>query len=81
MMVNGLVYVRKLNTRVPDKTSEITNDSGYQTAEQVESAVTGKGYQTAAQVESTVTGKGYQTAEQVSAAIAAAVGAAMEASY
>ena len=55
-----------MNTRVPAKTSEITNDSGYQTA---------------AQVESTVTGKGYQTAAQVGAAITAAVGAAMEASY
>ena len=66
MLANGLVYVRKLNTRVPVKTSEITNDSGYQTA---------------AQVESTVTGKGYQTAAQVGAAITAAVGAAMEASY
>ena len=66
MLANGLVYVRKLDTRVPTKTSDITNDSGYQTA---------------AQVESTVTGKGYQTAEQVSAAITAAVGAAMEASY
>ena len=66
MLASGLVYVRKLNARVPAKTSEITNDSGYQTA---------------AQVESTVTGKGYQTAAQVGAAIAAAVGAAMEASY
>lgn len=66
MLANGLVYVRKLNTRVPVKTSEITNDSGYQTA---------------AQVESTVTGKGYQTAAQVGAAITAAIGAAMEASY
>lgn len=66
MLANGLVYVRKLNTRVPVNTSEINNDSGYQTA---------------AQVESTVTGKGYQTAAQVSAAITAAVGAAMEASY
>ena len=51
MLSNGLVYVRKLNTRVPANTSEINNDSGY------------------------------QTAEQVSAAITAAVGAAMEASY
>ena len=51
MLYNGLVYVRKLNTRVPANTSEINNDSGY------------------------------QTAEQVSAAITAAVGAAMEASY
>lgn len=66
MLASGLVYVRKLNTRVPAKTSEITNDSGYQTA---------------AQVESTVAGKGYQTAAQVGAAITAAVGAAMEASY
>lgn len=66
MLASGLVYVRKLNTRVPVKTSQITNDSGYQTA---------------AQVESTVTGKGYQTAAQVGAAITAAVGAAMEASY
>ena len=81
MLASGLVYVRKLNTRVPVKTSEITNDSGYQTAAQVESTVTGKGYQTAAQVESTVAGKGYQTAAQVGAAITAAVGAAMEASY
>ena len=66
MLASGLVYVRKLNTRVPAKTSEITNDSGYQTA---------------AQVESTVAGKGYQTAAQVGAAITAAVGAAMEANY
>lgn len=51
MLASGLVYVRKLNTRVPAKTSEITNDSGY------------------------------QTAAQVGAAITAAVGAAMEASY
>ena len=51
MLASGLVYVRKLNTRVPVKTSEITNDSGY------------------------------QTAAQVGAAITAAVGAAMEASY
>lgn len=81
MLVNGLVYVRKLNTRVPVRTSEITNDSGYQTAAQVESTVTGKGYQTVEQVESTVTAKGYQTAAQVGAAITAAIGAAMEASY
>ena len=51
MLASGLVYVRKLNTRVPAKTSEITNDSNY------------------------------QTAVQVSAAITAAIGAAMEASY
>ena len=51
MLASGLVYVRKLNAPVPAKTSEITNDSNY------------------------------QTAVQVSAAITAAIGAAMEASY
>ena len=66
MLANGFVYGRRLVTRVPAKTSEINNDSGYQTA---------------AQVESTVTAKGYQTEAQVSAAITAAIGAAMEASY
>nr|DAH51173.1 MAG TPA: tail spike protein [Caudoviricetes sp.] len=39
MLASGLVYVRKLNTRVPVKTSEITNDSGYQTAAQVGAAI------------------------------------------
>lgn len=51
MLARGLVYVRKMDTRVPTKISEITNDSEY------------------------------QTATQVSAAITAAIGAAMEASY
>lgn len=40
MLASGLVYVRKLNTRVPAKTSEITNDSNYQTAAQVSAAIT-----------------------------------------
>lgn len=66
MLARGLVYVRCLDMSIPQNVSDLTNDSGYQTAEQVES---------------TVTGKGYQTAEQVSAAITAAVGAAMEAIY
>lgn len=39
---------------VPAKVSDLTNDSGFQTAEQVESAVTGKGYQTAEQVSSAI---------------------------
>lgn len=56
----------------PTKVSEFLNDSGYQTAADVESTVTGKGYQTAADVESTVIGKGYQTAPQVQQAIATA---------
>lgn len=66
MLANGLVYVRKLNAKIPAATSELTNDSGYQTS---------------AQVETIVTSKGYQTAAQVSDSIAAAIGAAMEASY
>lgn len=55
MLANGFVYVRRLDTRVPAKTSEITNDSGYQTAAQVESTVTGKGYQTETQVNTLIT--------------------------
>ena len=57
MLSNGLVYVRKLNIRVPVNTSEITNDSGYQTAEQVESIVTGKGYRTASEQDTIDSGK------------------------
>lgn len=57
MLANGLVYVRKLNTRVPAKTSEITNDSGYQTAEQVEFIVTSKGYRTASEQDTIDNGK------------------------
>ena len=48
---------------------EAIEQAGYQTASQVESAITGKGYQNASQVESIITGKGYQTSEQVEAAI------------
>ena len=40
MLASGFVYVRKLNTRIPANTSEITNDSGYQTAAQVSAAIT-----------------------------------------
>lgn len=54
------------NVDVPTKMSDLTNDSGYQTASQVESTVTGKGYQTSSQVESAITSKGYQNATQVS---------------
>ena len=53
----------------PTKLSEFTNDKGYQTATEVESAITSKGYQTASQVEKTITDKGYQTAAQVNTAI------------
>ena len=59
-------------TGAPTKVSQFTNDNGYQTADDVESIVTGKGYQTAAQVETAITGKGYQTASEVESAIKAA---------
>ncbi len=41
---------------VPAKVSDLTNDSGFQTADQVESAITGKGYQTADQVSAAISG-------------------------
>lgn len=53
----------------PMKVSEFTNDSGFQNASQVESAITGKGYQTSSDVESAIVAKGYQTASQVESAI------------
>ena len=59
-------------TGAPTKVSQFTNDNGYQTADDVESIVTGKGYQTAAQVETAIAGKGYQTASEVESAIKAA---------
>lgn len=64
----------------PTKVSQFTNDAGYQTSSQVESAITSKGYQTSSQVEQAITskdyvtntvltGKGYQNSEQVEQAI------------
>jgi hypothetical protein len=47
----------------------VDNTSGYQTAAQVTTAITGYGYQTAAQVTTAVTAYGYQTAAQVTTAI------------
>ena len=58
-------------TGAPSKVSQFTNDSGYQTADQVESAIIAKGYQTSAQVDSAITAKGYQTSAQVDSAITA----------
>ncbi len=39
---------------VPTKVSQVTNDAGYQTAANVEAAITGKGYQTEAQVDAKI---------------------------
>lgn len=49
-------------------------DKGYQTAAQVKTAVEGYGYQTAAQVNSLIGNKGYQTSSQVQSAINSALG-------
>ena len=67
-------YAKK--TELPTSVSDLENDSGYindtelaakgyQTASQVETAITNKGYQTSSQVELSITSKGYQTAVQV----------------
>ena len=39
---------------MPTKVSQLTNDSGFQNATQVNSTITGKGYQTQAQVQSLI---------------------------
>jgi hypothetical protein len=65
----------------PTKVSQFTNDSGYQTSSQVESAITGKGYQTSTQVESAITSKGYQTASQVNSAISEAISGVTQFNY
>jgi hypothetical protein len=71
---DGVISVtREALPSVPSKTSDLTNDSGYQTSAQVESTVIGKGYQTSAQVESAINAKGYQTSAQVEAAIKAQI--------
>lgn len=64
---------KTINIEVPTNNNELTNGAGYQTADEVESAITSKGYQTAAQVNSTISGKGYQTASQVNTAISNAI--------
>lgn len=72
--VNGTaleVTSKAVNITVPTNNNQLTNGAGYQTASQVETAITGKGYQTSTQVESAITAKGYQTASQVNTAIEA----------
>lgn len=66
---------KSVNVAVPTKVSQLTNDSGFQNADEVDEAIIGKGYQTAAQVETAITGKGYQTAAQVESAINTKIGA------
>lgn len=67
--VNGSdlpINSKKVNIEIPDV-------SEFQTADEVETAITGKGYQTATDVESAISKKGYQTSAQVSSAIASAI--------
>lgn len=45
---------KSVDISVPTKTSQLTNDSGYQSRASVESIVTGKGYQTQSQVQSLI---------------------------
>lgn len=49
---------------IPTSLSQLTNDSGFQTASQVDSIISGKGFQTASQVNSAILGKGYATADE-----------------
>ncbi len=80
--VNGVAQTitdKAVNIAVPTNNSELTNGAGYQTASQVETAISAKGYQTASDVETAITSKGYQTANQVNTAIEKVVGTAPEA--
>ena len=56
--VNGTALTPDINKAVnvttPTKTSQLTNDSGFQNATQVNATITGKGYQTQAQVQSLI---------------------------
>lgn len=45
---------KAVDVTVPTKTSQLTNDSGYQSATAVESIITAKGYQTQSQVQSLI---------------------------
>lgn len=52
--VNGMKLTpssKAVDVTVPTKTSQLTNDSGYQSATSVESIITAKGYQTQSQVQ------------------------------
>lgn len=57
VMVNGTELTpssKAVDVTVPTKTSQLTNDSEYQSATSVESIITAKGYQTQAQVQSLI---------------------------
>ena len=55
--VNGTALTpstKSVDVTVPTKVSQLTNDSGFQNATQINSTITGKGYQTQAQVQSLI---------------------------
>lgn len=55
--VNGTALTpssKAVDVTVPTKTSQLSNDSGYQSATSVESIITAKGYQTQSQVQSLI---------------------------
>lgn len=56
--VNGTALTpdtsKAVNVTTPTKVSQLTNDSGFQNATQVNSTITGKGYQTKAEVQSLI---------------------------
>lgn len=55
--VNGTALkpsAKSVDVTVPTKVSQLTNDSGFQNAEQVNSTIAGKGYQTQSQVQSLI---------------------------
>ena len=55
--VNGTALTpstKSVDVTVPTKVSQLTNDSGFQNATQVNSTITGKGYQTQSQVQSLI---------------------------
>lgn len=56
--VNGTALTpdtnKAVNVTTPTKTSQLTNDSDFQNATQVNATITGKGYQTQAQVQSLI---------------------------
>lgn len=72
--VNGVAQVptaKTVNIVVPTNNNQLANGAGYQTAAEVESAISGKGFATSDDVEQAITAKGYQTSSQVESAIAA----------
>lgn len=71
----GLATPADVTTAANNARAGAVNDIknlGYQTAANVETAISAKGYQNAAQVNTIVTGKGYQTAANVDAKVNAA---------